>query len=116
MNESERHEKVIVLIQTDGMENDSMEYNAEDVKDMIKLQENDYNWQFTFLGANIDAVGTSSNLGINVNNAMKYAGNSKGMTSGFDSVSKNMTMYSSGVKCDMSYDSSDFDAQAKAGV
>lgn len=60
---------VIVAIMTDGFENSSKEYTKERINEMITEQTaND--WQFIFLGANIDAVGTARDLGINA----KFAG------------------------------------------
>lgn len=116
MDESERPEKVIVMIQTDGAENASVEYNHDSIKKMIRKQEDDYNWDFVFLGANIDSKGTAMNIGIKGNNAMNFAANSAGMTSALNSVSENLTSVRCYAKADMSYESKDYTAQADAGA
>jgi len=85
--EAERPENVIVTIITDGQENSSQEYNASQIKEMIKLQESTYNWEFVFLGANIDAATEASNIGININNAMQYGATAKGMTNTYSKMS-----------------------------
>lgn len=53
MDESERPEKNLIVIMTDGEENSSVEYSFDKVKDMIKHQEEKYNWTFMYLGADI---------------------------------------------------------------
>lgn len=67
--EDERPSKVIVAINTDGLENSSTQYSLEKVKSMIELQQSVYSWEFLFLGADIDAVGTACSLGIPTENA-----------------------------------------------
>ena len=39
---------------------------------MIKRQEEKYNWEFVFLGANIDAVKVAGNIGIGAGHAVNY--------------------------------------------
>lgn len=53
MDENERPEKNLIVIMTDGEENSSVEYSFDKVKDMIKHQEEKYNWTFMYLGADI---------------------------------------------------------------
>lgn len=86
--EEERPSKVIFIITTDGEENSSKEFKQEQVKSMIENQTNNYNWQFIFLGANIDAVATAQRYGINANLAHTYTANSVGTQSLYTSVSK----------------------------
>lgn len=54
MDESQRPEKNLIVIMTDGEENSSCEYSLSKVKDMIKHQEEKYNWTFLYLGADIN--------------------------------------------------------------
>ena len=78
MRESERPEKVIFIIQSDGEENSSREYTYEKVAEMINHQRNKYNWAFIFLGTNLDAIKEASKFGVTANHAMTYANNSVG--------------------------------------
>lgn len=71
-DEAYRPEKVMVVIITDGEENASRLYGAERVKTMIEHQRNKYGWEFIFLGANIDAVKTASDFGIDPSRAQDY--------------------------------------------
>ena len=114
--EDDRPDKVIVLIQTDGEENSSHEFNVRTIKKMIEEQEKTYAWTFVFLGANINAKDTATNIGIDKKMSMSFAPNSKGMTSAYDSVSENLTQYRCGVKRDMSYEDKDYIAQSDAGA
>ena len=57
-------EKTIFVITTDGMENASRRYSYEKVRRLIERQKEKYNWEFLFLGANIDAVKEAARFGI----------------------------------------------------
>ena len=61
--EEDRPEHTLFVITTDGMENASHRYTAEQVKQKIERQKQKYGWEFIFLGANIDAVETASCIG-----------------------------------------------------
>jgi len=54
--EHARPSKVIMAILTDGEENSSRTYNTIQVGDMIKHQQEFYQWEFIFLGANMDGL------------------------------------------------------------
>lgn len=62
--EHKRPGRVIVAIVTDGWENSSREYTAAKVKEMVQHQTEKYGWNFTYLGANQDAVFVASTIGI----------------------------------------------------
>lgn len=62
--ETERAERVVVVIITDGMENASSEYTYEAVRQLIERQRETFGWEFIFLGANIDAAAESAKIGI----------------------------------------------------
>jgi hypothetical protein len=62
--EDERPENVIFAIVTDGEENSSQEYTWTTIQHMIQHQTEKYGWNFTYLGANQDAIAVGGNLGI----------------------------------------------------
>lgn len=64
MKEEDRPNKVIVMVMTDGEENCSREYNSQQIKDMVKLQQETYSWKFMFLGVDIDAYGMGQKYGL----------------------------------------------------
>ena len=81
-------EKTIVVITTDGEENSSCNYDYRKIKLMIERQQEKYNWEFLFLGANIDAIGEASKLGIRSDRAVRYECDEIGTTLNFATVSE----------------------------
>lgn len=65
--ESERPEKVIFAIITDGEENSSKEFTRKQISEMITHQKDKYSWEFLFLGADIEAWGQEIGIYTNVN-------------------------------------------------
>lgn len=70
--EEDRPAKTLFVITTDGLENASRHYLFKDVKKLIKRQQEKYNWEFLFLGANIDAIEVAGNMGISRDRAANY--------------------------------------------
>lgn len=83
-----RAEKVMFVIITDGEENASREYSATKVKEMIERQKSRYNWEFIFLGSNIDAVETAGRFGINADRAVDYVPDGEGTALNFKKMSE----------------------------
>jgi uncharacterized protein YegL len=73
MNEKDRPGLVIFVVMTDGLENSSREFTKHQLKEMIDRQQRDYNWHFTFLGANQDAFAEAREIGIDALGAANYA-------------------------------------------
>jgi hypothetical protein len=70
--EGERPGTVIVAVVTDGYENMSRKWSASAIKELIKQQEDEYSWQFTFLGANMDAVAVGESFGFSAQSSLTY--------------------------------------------
>lgn len=79
--ENERPSKVIFFIITDGEENASVEFRNDKIKEMVELQKNTYNWEFIFLGANMDSFSTASSLGISADRSFDYEADEEGVVS-----------------------------------
>ena len=60
------------VITTDGLENASKRYSYKDVKKLIEKRKKKNNWEFLFLGANIDAIEVAGNMGISEDRAVNY--------------------------------------------
>jgi uncharacterized protein YegL len=73
MAEQDRPGLVIFVVVTDGCENSSKEFTKAQIKEMIERQQNDYNWQFTFLGANQDAFTEAGAMGIRAGGVANFA-------------------------------------------
>lgn len=90
-SEDERAEKVMFVITTDGMENASQEYTYKKIRAMVEKQQENYGWEFIFLGANIDAIATAADFGIRADRAANYHADSAGTQLNYDVVSDAIT-------------------------
>lgn len=91
--EEERASKVIFLIITDGHENASRNFTAAQIRDKVKHQEDVYNWNFIFMGSNIDAIAAGVNLGISMNNTLNYDATAAGTEKLYSTISSNVSSY-----------------------
>jgi uncharacterized protein YegL len=88
-----RAEKVMFVIITDGMENASRRYRLEQVRQMIEHEKEKYGWEFIFLGANIDAIETAGQFGINADRASNWMPDGVGTANNFDALSRSHAAY-----------------------
>ena len=88
-----RASKVLFVIITDGEENSSREFSSQRIKKMIEHQMKKYNWEFIFLGANIDAVETSKMYGIRPDRTQNYHADARGVNLNFDVMSKTVASF-----------------------
>ena len=86
--DEDRPEHTLFIITTDGMENASHKYSSDRVKKMIERQKTKYGWEFLFLGANIDAVETAGNFGIDADRAVNYHCDSEGTALNYEVLSE----------------------------
>ena len=91
--EEERPSSVVVTIITDGYENASSLYTKSQIKEMIELQQNVYNWKFIFLGADIDTFAEASSIGISPQYSRSFTKSSAGLDSVFSALSNVATVY-----------------------
>jgi len=98
--EEYRADKVLFVITTDGMENSSREFNYEDIKAMIEQQKKKYNWEFIFLGANIDAVEVAERFGIAGTRAKNFHNDSDGVALNFAVLSETLSAYRCAPSCE----------------
>ena len=64
MKEEDKPEKTMVVIMTDGGENNSKDYSASKVKEMIEHQESKYNWTFVYMGSDLTNANDANSIGI----------------------------------------------------
>ncbi|MEH7381459.1 vWA domain-containing protein [Bacillus sp. JJ1533] len=102
-SKEERAEKVLFVITTDGMENASREFTSEKIKKMVQFQKEKYGWEFMFLGANIDAVSTAAEFGIDEDFAVDYHADEQGTQLNYQMVSEAVINLRSGKKIDRSW-------------
>ena len=86
--EEDRPEKTLFVITTDGMENASHRYSYDKVKAMILRQQEQYGWEFLFLGANIDAAKEAARFGIRADCAADYHADHQGTAVIYEAMSE----------------------------
>ena len=89
--ESERAEKVIFVITTDGLENASKRFSYEKIRRMIEREKEQYGWEFLFLGANMDAVKEAARFGISSDRAVRFENDAQGVAVNYHVVSETVS-------------------------
>lgn len=67
--------KVLFVIMTDGLENSSVEFSKSQIKNMI----NNHDWEFLFIGADIDSYSEAGRIGINRTHTANYRKSTRGV-------------------------------------
>ena len=86
--EEDRPEHTIFIITTDGLENASRRFTYAQVKRLIGRQQEEYGWEFIFLGANIDAVKAAGDMGIRRERAVNYRCDPVGTKLNYEAMDK----------------------------
>lgn len=81
--DSKNSKKALFVITTDGYENASIEYSKNKIKTMIKKHDN---YEFIYIGADIDSYAEGTSLGISKKNISSYKKDKKGISTLFKSV------------------------------
>jgi uncharacterized protein with von Willebrand factor type A (vWA) domain len=89
--EDDRPESVIVIVLTDGEENQSREFTLEQMKEKVTHQQDVYKWNFVFLGTNIDAISVAGGYGIAAGSTLGFT--KLGAMATFDSLSDSTSAY-----------------------
>ena len=76
-------DKVLFIIITDGYENASKEYNSEDIKKLIKKNKD---YEFIYIGADIDSYAAGSQIGIKKDNIANFKKDINGTKKLFNAV------------------------------
>ncbi len=88
-----RAKNVMFVIITDGEENSSREYSIKKIKNQIEKQKEKHDWEFIFLGANIDAVETAGYFGITPDRAVEYLSDHEGTQLNYAMMSDTILSY-----------------------
>jgi uncharacterized protein YegL len=95
LSDSEKPDKVLFVIVTDGQENCSQETSRERLAELIQERTEKRNWQFVYLGANQDAFAAAGGMGIVRGGAINYTASPQGAQVAWQNLSSNTTKYSS---------------------
>lgn len=72
----------LFVITTDGMENSSVEFSKSQIKSMIQ----NHNWEFIFIGADIDSYSEARQLGIKKSRVANYDKSARGVEKMYSSI------------------------------
>ena len=101
--EVKKHERAIasVTIITDGYENASTEYNAQQIHQLIGRLKEQEGWNFAFMGANQDVTKVCIDLNIDVQNAQAWEFSAEGTRHAFDAYKEgNLNFFCAVENCD----------------
>jgi len=86
-------ERTMFVITTDGYENSSTKYTNEEIKKMINEKKESNNWEFLFVGANIDSFTTAQSFGIDANRVANYIADPKGTRVFYNTVASTVSHF-----------------------
>ena len=86
-------ERTMFVVTTDGMENASRRYGADEVRGMIRERKEKDGWEFLFIGANIDAVQTAARIGIDSDRAVNYRSDGQGTRVVYDCLAQTVRSF-----------------------
>ena len=86
-------DKTLFVIITDGMENSSHIFNRIQIKSMISAMREKHNWEFIFLGANIEAEEVAESYGILKNCSVEYNSDKIGTKAAWESIDNAVMHY-----------------------
>lgn len=98
--DNKKTDKVLFVITTDGLENASVEYNKDSVKALIEEHDN---WEFIYIGANIDSYAEGSKIGIKRENIANRSNSREGISKMFGAVALASEMYEEVETIDLSW-------------
>jgi hypothetical protein len=94
--ESERPDRVLLVIVTDGLENASTVYSRERVFAMITTRRDVYHWSFLFLAANQDAIAEAATVGIGALHSLNFAATGAGVQAASVAISEAVSRFRAG--------------------
>ena len=95
ISKESKDRKVIFVITTDGLENASHEFNRDKIKKMIEKRSD---WEFMYLGANIDSYSEASSIGIRKERVSNYQSSKEGTKKMYKVLSDAVGCFACGAK------------------
>lgn len=67
-DEADKNDRVVILVMTDGLENNSREITPSRLKALVRGADERPNWTIMYIGANQDAFAVGRDMGLTLNN------------------------------------------------
>ena len=115
LKKEERPEKVVMVIITDGKENSSVEFKKDQIVKMIRKKQDEYDWQFVFLSADLDAIAEAGEMGLHLQATMAFDKTSKGVSDAMYSLSRNIMNFRTNKKQAVEFEDEDRKKQKSEG-
>lgn len=90
-HQSDKPMKTLIVITTDGMENASTIYGYHHIANLIEQQKKVNDWEFVFLGANIDSFNVARRIGLSFDRVSNYHADQQGVNYCYQSMDEFVT-------------------------
>lgn len=90
---TKRPGRIMVMILTDGQDNQSHRFKRGDVMATIKRLEDTGDWQFVFVGANQDAISVGAQYGMQMQNCLSFDADRSHGQKTWEALNANVTQY-----------------------
>jgi len=88
---TEQPERAILVIVTDGQENESREYSKKQIKEMIESRQASGKWAIVYLAANVDAFAEAGSIGVAFANTAGFQSTAKGTKAMYGATSQSIS-------------------------
>ncbi len=96
--------KVLFVVSTDGYENSSIKYSVSEIKSLIELVKFEREWEFLFLGANIDVEEVANKMGLDDKYSSSYKADKEGVKRHYKVLNKAIMEYRCNAKISPNWD------------
>ena len=103
--------QIVFAVITDGYENSSREFNKKQILDMIKQKQDKEDWQFVYLGAEIDPDKEAVDLGFMPGKSMAFDKTQAGASHVWHSMSRRVSDYRQAFSKEIEFDDTDRSVQ-----
>jgi hypothetical protein len=93
--EEDRPEKVLVVIHSDGEENASRTFTADDVRKRIQTQTDVYSWKFAFVGTDFDVITSGKAIGIKGHSNFSFENTTDGWHTAYAAINRSVCNFRS---------------------
>jgi|TARA_B100001971_G_C18087454_1_gene481717 Mg-chelatase subunit ChlD len=100
-------EDQLVVVFTDGLENDSRRYDRPEIFELVKKRQ-DEDWTFVFMGANQDSYAEGAKIGLDDGNVQNYSSDSDNVALAYESMNRATSDFRSKPRSQRIADKADF--------
>ncbi len=110
MDTTDRPERVVFVVVTDGHENASQEFSRDQILRMVE-EHKGRGWQFVFLGADLTGFDEAEHMGLAYDARLHYRKSARGVAEAYSSLDDKVRRYRAALARSVSFDDADRAAQ-----